>query len=57
MPALAESHRLVGAKQLFSECHPYQSPVSSMDWKKNLTRSRKDAKNTCEATGFPVLPV
>src|SRR6185295_3871804 len=31
--------------------------VSSMDWKKSLTQSRKDAKNTSEGTGFHVLSV
>ena len=33
------------------------SPVSSMDWKKSLTQSRKDGKNTSEAAGFGILSV
>jgi len=31
--------------------------VSPMDWKKSLTQSRHDAKNTSEATGFGLWSV
>jgi hypothetical protein len=33
------------------------SPESSMDWKKILSQSRKDAKKTTEAAGLGVLSV
>jgi len=33
------------------------SSASSMDWKKNLSQSRKDAKKTREATGLGVSSV
>jgi GxxExxY protein len=51
--------RLWPADQLPRGAHQSRMafPVSSMDWKKTLAQSRKDAKNTSEATGFEVSSV
>jgi GxxExxY protein len=50
---LAPVHR----KQFYAALIKDALLVSSMDWKKNLTQSRKDAKKTSETPGFHALSV